>query len=193
MQWIDGIARAESLPAVWIVPTEATPRSRPERSALRGGVSRRIAALQLGLRAEQIVIAHDSAGRPLLPDPSCGGLCLSHATRGGIVAVALAESAIGVDIEAIGAGPVPLQALHRAEQLWLAQIAEAGREARFAELWAAKEAYGKWAGTGLPETDAFALLPDPVLGWKVAGAPQARIETRRLSLSRAGFAAAVAH
>lgn len=181
MLWLEEFAPAAALPAVWIIATGENPRTRLERSDLRRGVSRRVAALQCRADIEAIEIAHEPAGRPLLRGEGCERLHLSHATRGGVVAVALADSPVGVDIEAVAAGPIPLQALHKAEQLWLAQVAPDDREASFAALWAAKEAYGKWSGKGLPETDAFALLPDIDGGWRVAGASPARIVTRRFA------------
>ncbi len=191
MEWIEGFDRATSLPAVWIVATDERPRTRPERATLRHGVSRRIAAMQCGLPSAEVEIRHEPSGRPFLTLPGGQRFDLSHATRDGVVVVGLAEQPIGVDVERIGAGPVPMQALHRAEQLWLAQLGEAERSERFAALWAAKEAYGKWRGTGLPETDAFALLPEGN-GWRVAGAEQARISHRRLEAGGMAFMAAVA-
>lgn len=192
MLWLEDFAPAPALPAVWIIATEENPRARAEREALRRGVSRRLAALQSGAPLDGIGIAHEPAGRPLLTGGGCEGLHLSHATRGGVVATTLAHEPIGVDIEAIGEGPIPLQALHMAEQLWLAQVAPAEREASFAALWAAKEAYGKWSGRGLPKTDAFALLPDTDGGWRVAGAAPARILTRRFIRGARAFMVAAA-
>jgi phosphopantetheinyl transferase len=92
----------------------------------------------------------------------------------------------------VGAGPIPLQALHRAEQLWLNQTAEAERPRAFACLWAAKEAYGKWAGTGLVEPDRLAILPNAAGGWSPAGAADAHIETRLVVRDGVELALAVA-
>jgi phosphopantetheinyl transferase len=192
MLWLDRPIRAETLPCVWLIATGAAPRTRPERSALRHGVSREVIALQAGAPASEIDIVNEPSGRPVIRAKTLAGLHLSHATRGGVVAVGLARTRIGVDIEAVGAGPIPAQALHRAEQLWLAQLAPARRAASFAQLWAAKEAYGKWAGTGLPETDAIALLPDGDGAWRVTGAASAAITTRLVEIGGQPFAAAVA-
>jgi 4'-phosphopantetheinyl transferase len=192
MLWLEEFSPAAALPAAWVIATGEDARTRPERAALRRGVSRRIAALQADASPEMVAIAHDPSGRPRLEGAGCAGLSLSHATRGGVVAVALAEGPVGVDIEAVGAGPVPMQALHRAEQLWLAQVDPAERDASFAALWAAKEAYGKWSGKGLPETDAFALLPDMAGGWRVTGAAPARILTRGFNRDGHAFMVAAA-
>lgn len=171
---LDSIRPADSLPAIWLIGTGEAPRNRPERSALRARISRAVIAAQTGRDAASIVIGHEPAGRPVLPGVD---LHLSHAARAGFVAVALARSPIGVDVEEVGHGPLPLAALHRAEQLWLAQIAEDRRAEAFARLWAAKEAYGKWAGTGLGEPDRFALLATGETGFSVTGVPPARIES----------------
>lgn len=191
MRWIDELARSPDLPALWIIQTGAQPLTRPERGALRQATSRKVVALQTGAAEGDIEIAHEASGRPIIMGAG-QGLQLSHATRDGIVIVGLSAQPIGVDIECVAAGPVPMQALHRAEQLWLAQAPPAERERRFAALWAAKEAYGKWAGTGLPQTDAFALLPDAETGWRVAGAAPARITTREITIGGVELVTAVA-
>jgi 4'-phosphopantetheinyl transferase len=192
MLWLEGYHAADSLPCAWLVSTGETPRTRPERSALRHTVSRRLLALQGGLPDTQIIIRNEPSGRPVIEAAKLAGLHLSHATRGGVVAVALAGTAVGVDIEEVGAGPIPVQALHRAEQLWLHQIPEAARAEAFATLWAVKEAYGKWAGVGLGEPDRFAALPAAGGGWQVAGVPAAQVVTRFFEAEGRRFAAAVA-
>lgn len=188
MRWFEGLTVADSLPAVWVMATDARPRNRAERSALRHASSRRLIALQMGLDEGDVRIGNEPTGRPT---PGIPGLCLSHATRGGMVAVALAESAIGVDVEQVGLGPIPLAALHHAEQLWLNQLAPARREEAFAQMWAAKEAYGKWRGVGLPEPDSFAALPDASGTWRITGEVGLEVAVRVVAANATRFAVAV--
>jgi phosphopantetheinyl transferase len=192
MQWLDDFSKADSLPAVWLVATGEQPRARAERSALRGAVSRRIASIQLGLDEERVALSHDAAGRPGLSVAGVDAPHLSHATRGGFVAVALADGAVGVDVEQVGSGPIPMQALHRAEQLWLAQLAEGERERAFAQLWAAKEAYGKWLGVGLAEPDSHAILPGRDGAWVSACGSDVAIAVRLAARGGLELAVAVA-
>ncbi|MCU0884016.1 MAG: 4'-phosphopantetheinyl transferase superfamily protein [Beijerinckiaceae bacterium] len=191
MQWLDQIERAASLPAAWLIATDQMPRTRPERSALRHGSSAAVLSRQLALPPAAIRLDHDQAGRPRIVSPDATGLNLSHATRDGMVLVALANGPVGADIERIGAGPIPWAALHRAEQTWLGQVPEAERELAFATLWATKEAHGKWAGTGLPETDRIAVLPGSDGRWHVAGEEGIGIHTRIFTHGDRRYAAAV--
>jgi 4'-phosphopantetheinyl transferase len=192
MLWLDSLVRAPALPCVWLIDTGQRPFTRPERTELRHATSRAVIALQAAAHALDIRIVNEPSGRPVIRAERLDGLHLSHATRGGMVAVALAEGPVGVDVEEIGVEPIPLLALHRAEQIWLNQIAEPGRAAAFAQLWAVKEAYGKWAGVGLGEPDSFAALPTPEGAWRVTGAPAAQIATRMFEANGRRFAAAAA-
>ena len=192
MQWFDQIERSASLPAAWLIATDQTPRTRPERSALRHATSAAVLSGHLALPLSGIRLDHEPSGRPRIAAPRDAGLCLSHATRDGMVLVALAEGPVGADIERVGAGPIPYAALHRAEQIWLAQVPEPERDLAFATLWAAKEAHGKWAGTGLPATDRIAVLPGHDGRWRVAGEDSLSIRTRAIDLGDRRYAAAVA-
>ncbi len=192
IRWLDGFSRAEGLPAVWLIATGQTPRTRPERSALRAAASCRIASIQFGVDAEAVALRHDPAGRPSLTLEGVAAPQLSHATRAGFVAVALADGSVGVDVEEVGAGPIPMQALHRAEQLWLAQLAEADRECAFAQLWAAKEAFGKWLGVGLSAPDSHAILPGRDGAWASACGADAAIAVRLVERAGRRLAVAVA-
>lgn len=192
MQWLDQIERAASLPAAWLIATAQTPRTRPERSALRHATSAAVLSEHLALPLAGIRLGHEPSGRPFLANPGTSGLHLSHATRDGMVLVAIAEGPVGADIERVGAGAIPYAALHRAEQIWLAQVPEPERDLAFATLWAAKEAHGKWAGTGLPETDRVPVLPGCDGRWHVAGEAGFSIRTRAIDLGDRRYAAAVA-
>lgn len=165
MIWLDTPdMTAATLPAAWLVATGARPGNLPERSQLRREAARQVIARQLGLPADAVTIGHDTKGRPLLERPGGTKLQLSLAMRAGIVAVALAEQAVGIDVERVDATEIPpLAALHPAEAAMLLGLPEAARPLAFARLWSAKEAYVKALGTGFvrgPESFAV-LLPTP--------------------------------
>jgi hypothetical protein len=192
MLWLDRFKRADSLPAAWLIATGHAPVTRPERSALRHATSRAVLAIQLGASPDKIELGNDARGRLLAVGPGGEVLHLSHATRDGMVLVAMGLRRIGADIERCGAGDIPFSALHRAEQLWLHQLPESGRNRAFAQMWAVKEAHGKWAGTGLPETDRHAALPGPDGRWQVAGSAHVAFATGMVERAGAGYALAVA-
>lgn len=165
MHWFDDVdAIAPALPAIWLVQTGARPRNLTERSALRRDTARRIVARRLGCREDDVAVAHDAAGRPLLDPPRGSGLHLSLATRAGVVAVGLAHQPLGVDVESVDAGAtLPLDLLHPDERRLLEATASASRALAFTRLWAAKEAYVKALGTGFvrpPESFCVSLLSD---------------------------------
>ena len=176
MHWFDDAdAIAPALPAIWLVRTDAKPRNLTERSALRRDTARRIVARQLGCREIDVAIEHDAAGRPLLAAPGASGLCLSLATRSGIVAIGLAQHPLGVDVEAVDAADAPpLDLLHPSERIALDAAAPIERPRVFACLWTAKEAYVKALGSGFrraPESFAVSLLSEATFRVTDACAP----------------------
>jgi phosphopantetheinyl transferase len=192
MLWFETIRRADALPAAWLIETGAAPRTRPERSALRHGITRAVLAAQAGLSPEAVTLANDPAGRLLVRAPQSPAFHASHATRDGLVLTALAGQRVGADIEAVGDGPIPHAALHPDEQAWLASLSADERWPAFACLWAAKEAHGKWAGTGLPQTDLHPVLPSPDGGWTVPGQVAPAIVARMVTRGGRRYALAVA-
>lgn len=150
MLWLTSIdATASALPAAWLIATGSRPANLTERSMLRRQVARRILARQLGVPEAEIDITHDARGRPGLAGPKAGGLQLSLATRAGVVAVALAEQPVGVDVERVeDAAEPPLASLHPRERRLLQALPPRQRPLAFAQLWSAKEAYVKALGTG---------------------------------------------
>ena len=171
---------AATLPAAWLIATGARPRDLTERSRLRREMARGIIARQLRLPAEAVTIGHDRQGAPRLAGPDGTRLHLSLATRSGLVAVALAEQRVGIDVERVDFGETPpLPVLHQAEATVLLGLPEAARPLAFARLWCAKEAYVKALGTGFvraPESFAVTLLPqerfeitDPLLDLQARG------------------------
>ncbi|EST21818.1 hypothetical protein N566_27090 [Streptomycetaceae bacterium MP113-05] len=90
---------------------------------------------------------------------------LSHTH--GLVAVALADSAVGIDVEGVpdartAADIAPM--LHPVERAELAALPASERPTAFARCWTRKEAYLKATGAGLTETPAATHVgsgPDP--------------------------------
>lgn len=156
-------ATAPALPAIWLIATDERPANLPARSKLRRETARRIIAGQFGLPVKAVEIVHDERGQPLLRHPAGTGLHLSLATRGGLVAVALAGRPVGVDVERIDpAADPPLAALHPDERKALLALPAPARPLAFAQIWTAKEAYVKALGTGFvrpPESFLVILRP----------------------------------
>lgn len=155
-------ATAPAFPAAWLIASGAQPSTLSERSELRRETARRLLARQLGLRPDAVRLDHDERGRPFIAQPAGTGLHLSLATRGGLVAVALAHEPVGIDVERIDlAAEPPLAMLHAQEREALLVQPEPARPLGFARLWSAKEAYVKALGTGFvraPESFAVRLL-----------------------------------
>ena len=192
MLWFETIRRADALPAAWLIATGEKPRTRPERSALRHAISRAVIAAQAGVAVDAVTLDHEPTGRLLVRAPSAQGLHASHATRDGLVLTALAMQPVGADIEAVGEGSIPLAALHPDEQAWLGSLSLDALWPGFACLWAAKEAHGKWAGAGLPQTDLNPVLPSQEGGWMVAGRLAPAITTRLIERDGRRYALAIA-
>lgn len=155
---------ADALPAAWLIATGESPRNLIERSRLRRDMAQRIIARQLGLPAAAVTIGHDAQGRPLLEKPEGASLQLSLATRAGVVAVALANHPVGVDVERVDpAQEPPIAALHPVEAAALRGPPDSARPLAFARLWSAKEAYVKALGTGFARApESFAVtFPTP--------------------------------
>lgn len=153
------LERAPKLPAAWLVDTGERPTNLTERSALRRRIGHEVVAMQLGVPLRDIEISHDQAGKPLVECMHGAAIHISLATRGGIVAVALAHDPVGVDIELIEpAKHVPLDLLHPAEQAELLTIPASEQACHFAQIWTVKEAWLKALGTGLTrELASFAV------------------------------------
>lgn len=135
---------------IWLARLRAPAR---DLGDARAALARRLIAWRAGCEEESVVIAHDAEGAPrvVAPNPS---LALSLAGRDGLVAAAVADSPIGVDVETIGARfDPPLNVLHPAERAALA-AAETDAHEIFLRIWAAKEAYVKALGTGLSREPA---------------------------------------
>ena len=139
---------------------------------------RRVLGGYLGLPPGQVALTREPCpccgaphGRPAPADPSTGlHFSLSHA--GPLVLLAVAERAVGADVEALPApGSVADLAtvLHPAERAELAEAEGTDRlPQEFARLWTRKEAYLKGIGTGLgrgPELDYVGSRQPGPVGW----------------------------
>lgn len=129
-------------------------------SEARHALLREMAARALGRPADEVEIRHERGRPPRLIRPR-SGLRLSSASRGTLAALAVAERAVGVDVEAVGAAEaIPWNVLAPAEADALRRSPVPERD--FARLWAVKEAYLKALGLGLSrEPSSFAVRLEP--------------------------------
>ncbi|MGE7470669.1 4'-phosphopantetheinyl transferase family protein [Bosea sp. NPDC003192] len=163
MLWLSSVDEtAPALPAAWLIATDAQPASLPERSKLRRSLARKLLARQFALAEDAVEIGHEPAGRPLILRPCGSDLHLSLATRSGLVAVAIADRPVGIDVERFATGSEPpLAVLHPDERRQLENLAVATRPEAFARLWSAKEAYVKALGTGFSRApESFSVQLD---------------------------------
>lgn len=109
---------------------------------------RRFVAALTGCPAAAVMVS-SGAGRPCLAPP-LQGFSVSTASREGWVALALAGSPVGVDVERIGLAQEPAwNVLSPAEQAELRRRPMGDQWPAFLTLWTAKEAYLKAVGLGL--------------------------------------------
>lgn len=126
------------------------------RFAVRRGVLRTILAAYVNLSPRDVALSCAPCGKPLLVGPSRGGDCLdfSVSSSGDLALYAVGRQArVGIDAEAVGAGPPPLDAVEpllTARELKVLQSADRTERHRlFLALWTRKEAYVKACGIGL--------------------------------------------
>lgn len=116
----------------------------------RRALLRHFAGLWIGCAAEDVVIAHDADGAPRVLAPDAN-VFVSVSARGAYAGLAVSDRPVGIDIELAAPPREPVwDALHRGERAEIeADWRESGRDARFIDVWLAKEAYLKALGTGL--------------------------------------------
>jgi 4'-phosphopantetheinyl transferase len=111
-----------------------------------------MAAEATGLAAAEIQLEPDPLGRPTLLG-AASAMFVSLAHSGTFVVAAVAEVAVGIDVEEL-----PTRELHPgmearicspAELGRLSRLTEPGRQGAFMAIWTRKEAYGKALGVGL--------------------------------------------
>lgn len=130
--------------------TEALRRPEALRAAFVGRrlLLRRFVATLTGHPAATVEVRTDR-GRPRL-EPPLDALSISTASRDGWIALALAGSPVGVDIEPVGLPQEPAwNMLSSREEADLRRTPAADRWPAFLALWTAKEAYLKAIGLGV--------------------------------------------
>ncbi|MBS2031484.1 MAG: 4'-phosphopantetheinyl transferase superfamily protein [Deltaproteobacteria bacterium] len=154
-------------------------------------------ALALGIDPRALVFTEGAHGRPELTD---GALRFSLSHSGGIALVALARRAVGVDAEAIRAGPhlEVARFFSAREQAALAAVPNDERCAAFFRAWVRKEAYLKARGTGLQAPlHAFDVSLEPGSPAQLLGTRPDSREADRWTLADVavpnGYIAALAH
>ena len=124
----------------------------------RRGILRTLVAECLGVPAEVLVIGYDARGAPVVrvpvPRAPSRRLSVSVAGRGSLAGFALAETAVGIDIEPLS-DPGSIHAvLTEAERATLAALPAETRPDMALRYWTAKEAYLKALGIGLARDPA---------------------------------------
>jgi 4'-phosphopantetheinyl transferase len=153
-----------SLPPTDIERAEAEALAPSRRAAFlaRRRLLRRATALRLGRAPGDVVIARDANGAPRITSAR-EPIFVSLASRCGLVAIALSDRPVGVDVEIAAANP-PEPAwsiLHSREREWLSKQSGQEQAQNFLALWCVKEAYLKAIGLGLrrePAEIAVTLL-----------------------------------
>jgi phosphopantetheinyl transferase len=160
-----GVAGEEAgLPPSDIERAEAEALAPSLRAAFlaRRRLLRRAVGLRLGSGPGDVVIARDANGAPRITSAR-EPIFVSLASRGALVAIALSDRPVGVDVEIAAANP-PEPAwniLHSREREWLSKQSGNEQAENFLALWCAKEAYLKAIGLGLrrePAEIAVTLL-----------------------------------
>ena len=141
-----------ALPATDIERAEADILPAALRAAflVRRRLLRQAVALRLGIAAGDILIARDANGAPRVTSAR-EPVFVSLAWRGELVAVAVSDRPVGIDVEAVEATPPEpaLNVLHPSERDWLARQTAHQQPDAFLRLWCVKEAYLKATGLGL--------------------------------------------
>lgn len=135
---------------IWLALLGAPQR---DLSPARAALAQRLVAERARHPADGISLARDPQGAPYIAAPDLR-LEISLAGRDDIVAAAVADGPVGVDVEPIGpAFEPPLNVLHPAERVALAAAGEDAHDL-FLAIWTAKEAYVKALGVGLSREPA---------------------------------------
>ncbi|RMD84625.1 MAG: 4'-phosphopantetheinyl transferase superfamily protein [Candidatus Dadabacteria bacterium] len=134
-----------------------TMRRKRRRSEFTAGraLARLAVAEYCGCKPQEVIIASDRNGRPLVraPGHDCGlRIGITHSM--GIAACAVAPvERLGIDVEVVRALPrleaVARRCFGEAELRDFGDLSDAERRGRFFALWTLKEAYAKAVGIGL--------------------------------------------
>lgn len=136
----------------------------PEPSRSRA-LLREILGRHLGMAPDDVPLAVEPGGRPVLTGRECDlRFSVSHTGELMVVAVAGGRD-VGIDIERSDrrvAGGVLRRALDDRERAHLAALAPARRGEAALRLWTAKEAYAKAIGAGLAHRFSDIAVEDPL-------------------------------
>ena len=150
-------------------------------------ILRRLLSERTRRSARSLVFGRGSYGKPYLVNTQGPHFNLSHA--GHMVAIAIAEDDVGVDIECVEHIPLEEEILRThfaaAELAWYLAHSEAERPCAFYRLWTRKEALAKATGLGLSMPLNNSVLTAPsnrYREWQVLSFP-----------APPGYIAAVAH
>ncbi|MEA2759770.1 MAG: 4-phosphopantetheinyl transferase [Methylobacteriaceae bacterium] len=141
-----------SLPPTEIERAEAEALAQNLRAAFlaRRRLLRRALGLRLGIAPGDVLIGKDTQGAPRVTSAR-EPVFVSLASSDELVATAMSDLPVGVDVEVIATNP-PEPAwniLHARERDWLSRQSGEKRPESFLALWCAKEAYLKAIGLGL--------------------------------------------
>ena len=181
-------ALATTLPPETVANTKRLRRESDRRRSLWSQyILRRLLSERTRRSAGSLVFGKGPYGKPYLVNTQGPHFNLSHA--GPMVAIAIAEDDVGVDIECVKHIPLEEEILRMhfaaAELAWYLAHSEAERPCAFYRLWTRKEALAKATGLGLSMPLNSSVLTAPsnrYREWQVLSFP-----------APAGYCAAVAH
>jgi 4'-phosphopantetheinyl transferase len=128
----------------------------------------------VGVKAEELGLAENADGRPVIEVHSEGTLHFSVSHGGGLVMVALAHQPVGVDVEPVAGPPshgLVTRVCSAAESNFLASLCETDRGRAFTQLWSRKEALCKASHGKLSMSCASTV---DTLSRSLPGAPEGR-------------------
>lgn len=135
-----------------------------ERFVVTHALLRRTLSSHADVAPEAWAFVDNEFGKPALADPFFhAGLSFNLSHTHGLVACAVAQQDVGIDVESIDRTVRALDIASRffspVEIAWLRQGSAEEQPVRFLELWTLKEAYVKGVGTGLSHPlDTFGFV-----------------------------------
>lgn len=168
----DVVAQAAAHADPWLTEAErlrlGAMRAPARRDSFIAGhwQARQLAAQQLGIAWQRITLHAHADGRPqLCVDGGDAALHVSISHSGDWLALAVAEAAVGVDIELPRSsrdwGALAKFVCSPDELAYLQQQPAELKQAAFHQLWTLKEAHGKRSGEGLQPKQAQLLTAQP--------------------------------